>query len=79
MSFDYGRMAARQRLLEQMMDAMDSGDRFKVDEALVAANRFLKRGNSYIPDAAVENARAKLRTAYPLDELDTEEGEATQQ
>ena len=70
-------MAARQRLLEQMMDALESGDRFKVDEALVAANRFLKTGNSYVPDAAVENARTKLRTAHPLDKLDSDESGAT--
>ncbi len=72
-------MAARQRLLEQMMDALESGDRFKVDEALVAANRFLKPGNSYVPDAAVENARTQLRTAHPLDKLDADEGGTKQQ
>jgi hypothetical protein len=77
MDFDHGRGAARQRLLEQMMKALESGDRFKVDEALVAANRFLRVGNSYVPDAAVENARAKLKAAHPLDELDTEEDGTT--
>jgi hypothetical protein len=77
MEFNFDRMVARQRLLEQMMEALESEDRFKVDEALVAANRFLKVGNSYVPDAPVENARDKLRAAHPLDGLDAEEGNFT--
>ena len=77
MNFDSGRALARQRLLEQMMDAKESGDRRKADAALVAANRFLKLGDSYIPDAAIENARDQLREAYPPDGLDTEEANPT--
>jgi len=45
--------------------------------ALVAANRFLKLGDSYIPDAAIENARDQLREGYPPDGLDTEEANPT--
>jgi hypothetical protein len=67
----------RQRLLEQMMEAKESGDPHKIDEALVAANRWLKRGNSYVPDAAIENARRQLREAFPIDPKDTEEANPT--
>jgi hypothetical protein len=56
-----------------MMEGKEFGDRQKVDAALVAANRFLKPGISYIPDAAIENARVQLRAAYPPACLDTEE------
>jgi hypothetical protein len=76
-SFDAGRALARQSLLEKMMEANESGDRRKADAALVAASHFLKPGDSYIPDAAIENARDQLREAYPPDKLDTEEANPT--
>jgi hypothetical protein len=78
MNSDPGRTVVRQRLLEQMTEAKESEDQQKADAALVAANRFLKPGNSYIPDAAIENARAQLRAAYPPGGLDTEEANPTQ-
>ena len=55
------------------MVAKEVGDQCKVDAALVAANRFLKPDNSYIPDAAIEDARNRLQAAYSPDKLDTEE------
>jgi hypothetical protein len=59
------RTSERQRLVERMMNALESGDRLEADKALVEANRWLKPGNSYIPDAAIENARRRLREAFP--------------
>lgn len=62
------RMFERQRLLERKINALESGDRRRADEAMVEANRWLKPGNSYIPDAAIENALRQLREAYPADD-----------
>jgi hypothetical protein len=63
------RIFERQQLLDRMMKgmmkALESGDRRRADEAMVEANRWLKRGNSYVPDAAIENTRRQLREAFP--------------
>lgn len=50
------------------MKALESGHRREADRALVDANRWLKQGNSYMPDAAIENARRQLREAFPPDD-----------
>lgn len=59
------RMIERQRLLERMMKALESGNRREADKALVEANHWLKLGDSYIPDAPIENARRQLSEAFP--------------
>jgi hypothetical protein len=62
------RMFERQQLLRRMMKALESGNRREADKALVEANRWLKPGDSYIPDAAIENARRQLKEAYPTED-----------
>ena len=53
--------AARKRLLQQMIEAEESEDQPKMDEALVAAKRWLRQ---YGFDWAVLDGCARLRRAH---------------
>lgn len=57
---DRSKSTARRRMLQQMIDAEDSGDRRKIDEALVAAKRWL---GDYGFDWAVLDGCDRLRGA----------------
>jgi len=71
---DPDRVVERLRLLEKMGKFRDSGDRREADQALVEANRWLRR---YPADVRVMEARDRLREVFPIDPEDTEETNGT--
>lgn len=68
------KVAARKRLLQQMIEAEESEDQRKMDEALVAANRWLTQ---YGFDWAVLDGVARLRGANLSSDVALQEGVRT--
>ena len=63
------RVITRLCLLEDLIEARRSADRNRADEALVRANRWLKR---HPFDLRVAEARDRLRASHPVDPGDTQ-------
>ncbi len=65
------KIAARKRLLQQMIEAEKSEDQRKIDEALVEANRWLRQHGF---DWDILDSVTRLRRANPPSEVAPKEG-----
>lgn len=71
---DASKVAARKRLLQQMIEAEESEDQRRMDEALVEANRWLRH---YGFDWNILDGVARLRGANPPSDVVSKEGAPT--